>query len=376
MKLTLTRLSIAMALLSISGASLAVVGAQVVGHSSSTQPIATTTHLSSVHSALTTTINDAGTKISTAIETQGKGDANNAVQSSQANEEALKGQSQGDAAARVAETYSPNSMGYDVCTRISNTSVRRTTQSIVRKTSKTIQDRINNYSLKGEKSIVAQNAFGDRLSETEKGVELIYSNDKALSREDWEKGQEYIKNVINPIPDAALPKEVLSTVDSKAAKRYNELVNYKVQALSLPLRVMSDIAADDEPLSLQGNNNPMDNIRVSAIGYIDGENPYVNEQGEMPKRLARRLEIESRTLNKDWVQGLLKSSNKGVLVEMAQMQAIQLDQMSELLDLTRKIALMDATKLAQDTHKSLNGSITKLHDSLLSTGTSDAANIK
>jgi hypothetical protein len=337
-----------------------------------TTGIASTTHLSAVQTKLTNDIIDAANQISSAVANQVANDGQLMTKEAQINEEVARGQLKAEVAARVSERYAPSSLGYNVCTRTSESTTNRDSKLKRRVISKQTQDELHNYNLAGKPKAVSAKAFVDRTYESEKGIEHIYANDLTLSEEEWEKGLEQIKNKVNPVPDPVLPEEAIG--NSEQSGRYNALVSHKANELSLPERVMADIYAMEKPVISEDMTEVQ--TLTNLIGFPGGENPYSNEDGLISSRLYQELQIDSRHGNANWYESLLDMSEKGIAIEQAKMQALQLEMQSQQLDLLKKIALMQADDLSKRIHNELNPSINTLRSNIITSGTKDVANIE
>lgn len=376
-----TFLSVALgaALIVVSGAAMSASGVNIHGKAyNSGGPIASTAHLSSVESNLSRQLSQAeqniiksiievGQQVSTAIANDGQGQNAQTRMQTQMLEDAIKSQARAQEVSAIEDRYSVENLGYQTCSGVTQARTSRIAGQRAARSSKSTQDTLYNHNLSGKKVSASQAEFRARIEETTEGVELVYAAQKTLTGDEWEKGKEYLKNTINPIPDPMLPDEIPQ--DTELSKRYNLMVNYKAQELSLPERVLSDIHAFEEPVIPADS---ADVVQMWAAVYPDRPTiDIANSEGNISKRLYQDLQVRSRIDNPEWDTSIKGMGEKGVLVEIAKMQALALDLQNQQLDLSRKLAMLEARREVASIQGNLNGQIKQLYNSSLRSGVTD-----
>jgi hypothetical protein len=327
-------------------------GSGVVGHSRNTLPIATPGNVKKAASwtadVITTSINTqithVGNNIQTAIE---KADAENRSQletQTRANTQSAKDQVKAQARVDSEERYSPESMGTGACTSDKAAGERANSQEVRKVVGSTGTKSVSGHIRSARPYSATTSEIKASLDKSEGGALNLIPEDGVATVEEYQAGAEYIKTTIEPTPSPELPDNI---TDGASKRTYENLVEWRAQHLELANAVMTDIQVrtapliDDEAITLVWEN----------AGFV-GEPPNID--GKISQDAYEQVIVDARYRSPDWYsadKGIRRMTEKGLLVEIAEMQAFMIELMHESNKLDRRLALMQAETYARDIQK-------------------------
>lgn len=278
------------------------------------------------------------------------------VASAEGNKDAVKAQ------ARIDSEVSngPESMGSGACTADkgaeSSGSIKNVTEAVKAK-GRTV---ITTHTTSGASHNDTGTALRESLEKSEGGAMNLDPEGGTATKEQFQAGVEYIKTTIEPVPSPALPENV----KGETAQRYKDLAEWRAQHLTWPNIILTDIQSRTAPAA----SNDAAKLIWTTAGF-EGEPPHV--EGEYSQDTYEQVLVDSRFRSAKWhgnkdETGIRSMSEKGLLIELVEMQAFMVEMMHENNKIQRYLAAITAEQRATEVQDSTTVPLNKLYRDALS----------
>lgn len=191
-----------------------------------------------------------------------------------------------------------------------------------------------------EYSTSGPNSFTAKMLEVEGEditAEVLFPSGGVMGADDVAKAQRISEIVTNPAPTPTIPEHFLH--NGPEIQAYQAQKKIKESRLIIPQKVFSNnLAAHSATVPLDGwAQNTYE--RMGGEGQPDGV-----VDGKMSPMSIINMQVDMRYANPNWAPDLQSTSEKQLLYEMAQMNAVSMEMQRRQLELLQQITLL----LAQD----------------------------
>ncbi|MFW5759219.1 MAG: hypothetical protein ACOCYO_11105 [Bacteroidota bacterium] len=192
--------------------------------------------------------------------------------------------------------------------------------------------------------------------------ELIFPSDLTLSVEDVEKAKEMVKTMADPFPVPALTNSQKNTGSGEQTETLRKI---REARMDVPKSVLMETVASYAPTL------DMDEFATAAWERMgeDGEPDFVKDDMISPMAYIN-LMVDSRFANSTWLAdentGIHKKNYIGLLRELLVMNSVKMEMDRRQTKNLQQIAVMLATKTANETTKEMDEAMSLYRDEAIS----------
>jgi hypothetical protein len=185
------------------------------------------------------------------------------------------------------------------------------------------------------------------LDTSKEGALNLVPEGGTATKEQFQAGLEYIKTTVEPTPSPKLP----DNVQGASVEKYNNLAEWRAQHLMWPTVILTDVHARTAPTV---DVDDAVNL-VWANAGCEGSPPHVD--GKISQDTYEQILVDSRFRSSKWHgnkdnTGIRSMSEKGILIELAEMQAFMVELLHENNKIQRYLASIEAERRASEVQDS------------------------